>query len=125
MILSLCKVCSSILSSQNNSISCDLPYMQQQMCSDQLLLEKVNMACENKTKKLNKHRQIIHQRPAGVHVSQSSYESAEKIKKDSNKDTFQNGHLSQKCCIRTCLEEGARRVKSVCDIFLGFVPFQV
>lgn len=73
---------------QNDSIRSDLlPYLQQQTCSDELLLEKVNIACANETERQNKRRQIFQQRPAGVHVSQSSDEPGERKKKDLNKDT--------------------------------------
>ncbi|XP_033181946.1 uncharacterized protein LOC117152876 [Anabas testudineus] len=73
---------------QNDSIRSDLlPYLQQQTCCDELLLEKLNIACANEAERQNKRRQMTQQRLAIVHSGQASDESAEKRKKDSNKDT--------------------------------------
>lgn len=73
---------------QNESIRSDLlPYLQQPTCCDELLLEKLNIACANEAERQNKRRQTTQQRPAVVHSSQSCDETTEKAKKDSNKDT--------------------------------------
>ncbi|XP_078031531.1 uncharacterized protein LOC144467063 [Epinephelus lanceolatus] len=72
---------------QNESIRNDLlPYLQQQTCSDELLLEKLNIACANETERQNKRRQVTQQRPAAVHSTQSDDQITEKRNKEPKRD---------------------------------------
>ena len=72
---------------QNESIRNDvLPYLQQQTCSDELLLEKLNIACANETERQNKRRQITQQRSATVHAAQSDDSILERKNKEPNRD---------------------------------------
>lgn len=57
---------------QNDSIRSDLqPYLQQSTTSDELLLEKLNIACANETERQDKKKLLTHQRPTSVHTVQS------------------------------------------------------
>lgn len=72
---------------QSDSIRGDLlPYLQQQTCSDELLLEKLNIACANETERQNKRKQVMQQRPILAHSAQATDEPAERKKKESSKD---------------------------------------
>ena len=72
---------------QNESIRNDLlPYLQQQSCSDELLLEKLNIACANETERQNKRRQITQQRSATVHAAESEDPILERKNKEPNRD---------------------------------------
>ena len=72
---------------RNESIRNDvLPYLQQQTCSDELLLEKLNIACANETERQNKRRQITQQRSATVHAAQSDDSILERKNKEPNRD---------------------------------------
>lgn len=72
---------------QNESIrNYLLPYLQQQACSVELLLEKLNVACANETERQNKRRQVMQQRPATVHSTQSDEQITEKRNKELNRD---------------------------------------
>lgn len=57
---------------QNDSIRSDLqPYLQQTTTSDELLLEKLNIACANEAERQNKKKLLSQQRPTTVHSVQS------------------------------------------------------
>ncbi|XP_034096642.1 uncharacterized protein LOC117562844 isoform X1 [Gymnodraco acuticeps] len=72
---------------QNDNIRSDLqPYLQQTTSSDELLLEKVNIACANKAERQNKNKLLTQQRPTAVHSAQSSETTAEKKEKNTNLD---------------------------------------
>lgn len=72
---------------QNESIRNDLlPYLQQQTCSDELPLEKLNIACANETERQNKRRQITQQRPATVAATQADDQFKERKNKEPNRD---------------------------------------
>ena len=72
---------------QNENI---LPYLQQQTCSDELLLEKLNIACANETERQNKRKQITQQRSATVHATQSDDPVLERKNKESNRESRQD-----------------------------------
>ncbi len=58
---------------QNDNIKSDLqPYLLQPTTSDELLLERVNIACGHEKERQNKRRQTPPQKPAGMHMVQSS-----------------------------------------------------
>lgn len=64
---------------QNDSIRSDLqPYRQQTTTSDELLLQKLNIACANEAERQNKNKLLIQHRPTTVHSAQSSDTPAEK-----------------------------------------------
>lgn len=64
---------------QNDSIKTDLqPYLLQPTTSDELLLERLNMACANEKERQDKKRQTTPQRHTGVHAVQSSDASGDK-----------------------------------------------
>lgn len=70
---------------QNDSIRSDLqPYLQQTTSSDELLLEKVNIACANEAERQNKKKLLTQQRPATVHSVQPNETPAEKRGKNQN-----------------------------------------
>ncbi len=72
---------------RNESIRNDLlPYLQKPTCSDQLLLEKLNIACANETERQNKRRQVTQQRPATVHACQEDDQPTERKNKEPNRD---------------------------------------
>lgn len=63
---------------QNDNIKSDLqPYLLQTTTTDELLLEKLNMACAHEKERQDKKRQTAPQRHAGVHTVQSSDISGE------------------------------------------------
>lgn len=67
---------------QDDSIKSDMqPYLQQPHSSDELLLEKLNIACANETERQKKKKLLVHQRPATVHSAQTSNASVEKKEK--------------------------------------------
>ena len=69
----------------NDSIRSDLqPYLQQTNVSDELLLEKLNVACANETERQNKKKLLTQQRQTTVHAVQSADTPADKKKKDQN-----------------------------------------
>lgn len=56
---------------QNDSIRSDLqPYLQQTSSSDELLLEKLNVACANEAERQHKKKLLSQQRPVTVHLVQ-------------------------------------------------------
>ena len=58
---------------QNDCIRSDLqPYLQQTTTSDELLLEKLNIACANEAERQNKKKLLTQQRPGTVHSAQSN-----------------------------------------------------
>lgn len=64
---------------QNDSIKTDLqPYLLQLTTSDELLLERLNMARANEKERQDKKRQTTPQRHTGVHAVQSSDASRDK-----------------------------------------------
>uniref|UniRef100_A0A8C9XDB9 MYND-type domain-containing protein n=1 Tax=Sander lucioperca TaxID=283035 RepID=A0A8C9XDB9_SANLU len=64
---------------QSESIRSDLqPYLQQTTTSDELLLEKLNIACSNETERQNKKKLLAQQRPTTVQAIQSSDTPANK-----------------------------------------------
>lgn len=70
---------------QNDSIRSDLqPYLQQTTSSDELLLEKLNIACANEAERQHKKKLLMQQRPATVHSAQSNDVPAEKKEKAPN-----------------------------------------
>lgn len=70
---------------QNDSIRSDLqPYLQQTATSDELLLEKLNIACANDAERQNKKKLFIQHRPTTVHSAQSNDTPAEKKIKNPN-----------------------------------------
>ncbi|KAL3979220.1 hypothetical protein ACER0C_017770 [Sarotherodon galilaeus] len=57
---------------QNDNIKSDLqPYLQETITSDELLLEKLNVACANEAERQNKKKLLSQQWPATVHSLQS------------------------------------------------------
>lgn len=79
---------------QNDSIRNDLlPYLQQQTCSDELLLEKLNVACANETERQNKRRQVTNQRPAVVHSTQSDQSRRRKTKSQTETTQAKNNQM--------------------------------
>lgn len=57
---------------QNDNIRSDLqPYLQQATTSDELLLEKLNVACANEAERQNKKKTLSQGRPTTVHSLQS------------------------------------------------------
>lgn len=57
---------------QNDNIKSDLqPYLQETTTSDELLLEKLNVACANEAERQNKKKLLSQQRPTTVHSLQS------------------------------------------------------
>ena len=72
---------------QNESIRNDLvPYLQQQTCSDVLLIEKLNIACANEADRQHKRRQLAQPRPFAVHVAQTDDQTEEKRNKEPARD---------------------------------------
>lgn len=64
---------------QNDNIKTDLqPYLLQPSTSDELLLERLNMACANEKARQDKKRRTAPQRQTGVHAVQSSDVSGDK-----------------------------------------------
>lgn len=64
---------------QNDSIKTDLqPYLLQPTTSDELLLERLNLACANEKERQDKKRLTTSQRHTGVHAVQSSDASGDK-----------------------------------------------
>lgn len=66
---------------QNDNIRNDLkPYLQQAGVNDEVLLEKLNIACMTETERQSKKKEGTPQRPVGVHSAQSTdpSESSEK-----------------------------------------------
>lgn len=58
---------------QNDNIRTDLqPYLQQTTTSDELLLEKLNIACANEAERQNKKKILPQQRPTTVHTVQAN-----------------------------------------------------
>ena len=73
---------------QNDSVRSDLqPYLQQ-TTSDELLLEKLNIACMNEAERQTKKKLLTQsqQRPTSVHSVQSSDTTADKKGKNSNSE---------------------------------------
>lgn len=64
---------------QSDSVKSDLqPYLLQTSTSDELLLEKLNIACSNEKERNDKKRQNLPPRPTNVHALQSSDVPVEK-----------------------------------------------
>lgn len=73
---------------QNDNIRNDMkPYLQQADVNDEVLLEKLNIACMTETERQNKRREIPPQRSVGVHSAQCTEAQAVSEKK---KETPEN-----------------------------------
>ena len=78
---------------QNDSIKSDLqPYLQQTTTSDELLLEKLNIACANESERQNKKKLLTQQRPTAVHTVQSDDTATDKKIKTPNSEPTNKTH---------------------------------
>ncbi len=85
---------------QNDNIKSDLQtYLLQPTTSDELLLERLNIACGHEKERQNKRRQTPPQKPAGMHMVQSS---------DSNGDRTQTAQQQTVTLPPDCHNEDGR-----------------
>lgn len=76
---------------QNDNIKRDLqPYLEQAGVSDELLFEKLNIACAYESERQDKKKMTIPQRPVTVHSAQSDHAPAEKKERASQPSHSKN-----------------------------------